>query len=83
MLIFDKQLKPRVSIHARNLDHWQRDVLRVEGSVTDYCLIGEINEQALREFQSSHRSPAKPFKPGMDLKLILAARYCQWESEND
>lgn len=26
-------------------------------------MIGEIDVQALRQFQSSHRSPAKPFKP--------------------
>ena len=34
--------------------------------MTDYCVIGEINVQALRQFQSSHRSPAKPFKPVPD-----------------
>ena len=34
--------------------------------LTDCCVIGEIDVQALREFQSSHRSPAKPFKPVPD-----------------
>ncbi|WP_242504684.1 hypothetical protein [Pseudomonas songnenensis] len=38
-------------------------MLRVKGGVTDYCVIGEIDVQALRQFQSSHRSLAKPFKP--------------------
>ena len=47
-------------------DSWARDVLRVKGGVTDYCVIGEIDVQALRQFQSSHRSPAKPFKPVPD-----------------
>lgn len=36
-------------------------MLRAEGSATDYCVIGEIDVQALREFQSSHRFPAKLF----------------------
>lgn len=47
-------------------DSWKRDVLRVKGGVTDYCVIGEIDVQALRQFQSSHRSPGKPFKPVPD-----------------
>lgn len=41
-------------------------VLRVKGGVTDYCVIGEINIHALREFQSSYRSSAKGFKPVPD-----------------
>ena len=53
-------------IRAPAKDSWARDVLRVKGGVTDYCVIGEIDVQALRQFQSSHRSPAKPFKPAPD-----------------
>ena len=53
-------------IRAPAKDSWQRDLLRVKGGVTDYCVIGEIDVQALRQFQSSHRSPAKPFKPVPD-----------------
>lgn len=53
-------------IRAPAKDSWDRDVLRVKGGVTDYCVIGEIDVQALRQFQSSHRSPAKPFKPVPD-----------------
>ena len=66
-------------------DSWARDVLRVKGGVTDYCVIGEIDVQALRKFQSSHRSPAKPRlnRCRMDLKLILAARYCRRERKNE
>ena len=45
---------------------WKRDLLRVKGGITDYCVIGEIDVQALRRFQSSHRSPDKPFKPVPD-----------------
>lgn len=40
--------------------------MRVNHGVTDYCVIGEIDVQALRQFQSSYRSPGKPFKPVPD-----------------
>lgn len=53
-------------IRAPFKDPWQRDVLRVKGGVNDYCVIGEIDVQALRQFQSSFRSPGKPFKPVPD-----------------
>lgn len=50
-------------IRASFKESWQRDLLRVKGGVTAYCVIGEICVQTLRQFQSSHRSPDKPFKP--------------------
>lgn len=53
-------------IRAPFKDSWMRDVLRVKGGVTDYCVIGEIDVQALRQFQSSYRSSDKPFKPVPD-----------------
>jgi len=53
-------------IRAPFKDSWLRDVLRVKGGVTDYCVMGEIDVQALRRFQSSHRSANKPFKPVPD-----------------
>lgn len=53
-------------IRAPYKDSWKRDLLRVKGGVTDYCVIGEINVQALRRFQSSYRSPNEPFKPVPD-----------------
>lgn len=53
-------------IRAPFKDSWQRDLLRVKGGITDYCVIGEIDVQALRQFQCSYRSPAKPFKPVPD-----------------
>lgn len=40
--------------------------MHVNHGVTDYCVIGEIDVQALRQFQGSHRSPGKPFKPVPD-----------------
>lgn len=53
-------------IRAPYKDSWQRDILRVKGGIEDYCVTGEIDIQALRQFQSSHRSPDKPFKPVPD-----------------
>lgn len=53
-------------IRAPSKDSWQRDVLRVKGGIDDYCVSGEIDIHALREFQSSYRSPLKSFKPVPD-----------------
>lgn len=53
-------------IRAPSRDSWRRDVLRVKGGINDYCVIGVIDVQALRRFQSSHRSPNGPFKPVPD-----------------
>ena len=47
-------------------DSWARDVLRVKGGVTDYCVIGEIGMQSLRQFHCNYGTSAKPFKPGLD-----------------
>lgn len=61
-------------IRAPAKDSWERDVLRVKGGVTDYCVIGEIDVQALRQFQSSYCSLAKPFKPVPDGFEIVFCR---------
>lgn len=53
-------------IRAPYNDRWKRDLLRVKGGNHDYCITGEIDVLALRQFQSSHRSPAKDFKPVPD-----------------
>ncbi|WP_417813672.1 reverse transcriptase domain-containing protein [Thalassospira alkalitolerans] len=53
-------------IRAPFKDSWMRDLLRVKGGVTDYCVIGKIDVKALRRFQSHHRSPSNPFKPVPD-----------------
>lgn len=54
-------------IRAPAKDGWKRDVVRVKGGVTDYCVIGEIDMQALRRFQTSYCSPAAaPFNLAPD-----------------
>jgi hypothetical protein len=53
-------------IRAPYKDRWKRDLLRVKGGNHDYCITGEIDILALRQFQSSHRSPSEGFKPVPD-----------------
>ncbi|MFV3380930.1 hypothetical protein [Pseudomonas sp. NY15354] len=52
-------------IRAAYKDRWKHDLLRVKGGNHDYCITseGEIDVQALRQFQSSYRPPDKDFKP--------------------
>ncbi|WP_312595899.1 reverse transcriptase domain-containing protein [Stutzerimonas nitrititolerans] len=53
-------------IRAPYKDRWKRDILRVKGGNHDYCITGEIDVLALRQFQSSYRAPASGFKPVPD-----------------
>lgn len=53
-------------IRAPYKDRWKRDLLRVKGGNHDYCITGEIDILALRQFQSCHRSPSEGFKPVPD-----------------
>ncbi|WJV25798.1 MULTISPECIES: RNA-directed DNA polymerase [Pseudomonas] len=53
-------------IRAPYKERWKRDILRVKGGNHDYCITGEIDVLSLRQFQSSHRSPASGFKPVPD-----------------
>ena len=53
-------------IRAPYKDRWKRDLLRVKGGNHDYCITGEIDVLALRQFQSCHRSPSEGFKPVPD-----------------
>ena len=41
---------------------WQRDRLRVKVGITEYCVLGEIDVQALRQFQCSRCSRSGPFR---------------------
>jgi len=53
-------------IRAPYKDSWRRDIVRVKGGFDDFFVVGEIDVHALRQFQSNHASPAKPFKPVPD-----------------
>lgn len=53
-------------IRAPYKESWMRDILRVKGGISDYCVMGKIDVQALRQFQSSYRSPPAVFKPVPD-----------------
>ena len=50
-------------IRAPYKDDWDRDVVQVRGGKHDYLIVGEINIEKLREFQSYNISPNKDFKP--------------------
>ncbi|WP_294883296.1 MULTISPECIES: reverse transcriptase domain-containing protein [unclassified Sulfurimonas] len=50
-------------IRAPYKDDWDRDVVQVRGGKHDYLIVGEINIEKLREFQSHNISPNKDFKP--------------------
>lgn len=39
-------------------DSWSRDLVRVKGGICDYFVVGELDVQALRRFQSYARSPS-------------------------
>lgn len=49
-------------LRAPYKERWERDVLRINGGLTDYFVIGKINVKALRHFQSYHRSPTEKAK---------------------
>lgn len=54
----------RIRVPAKN--EWNRDIVRLQGGVNDYVVVGELNVPALRDFQSRHRSPTGAnalFKP--------------------
>ncbi len=53
-------------IRAPYKDSWLRDLVRLKGGLNDYFVVGEIDVDALRQFQSQHRSPTGPFKPVPD-----------------
>jgi hypothetical protein len=40
--------------------------VRIKGGKNDYFVVGKIDIQVLRQFQSSHHSPSEPFKPVPD-----------------
>lgn len=53
-------------VRASRIERWNRDLLRVKGSIHDYCVTGDIDVLALRKFQPRHRSPTIDFKPVPD-----------------
>ena len=53
-------------IRSPHKDSWNRDIIKIKGGENDHFVIGEIDVQALRKFQSNYRSPSEPFKPTPD-----------------
>jgi|GEM_PF-2720306 len=50
-------------IRAPYKNEYNRDIVQVKGGKHDYLIIGEINIEELREFQSHNISPTKGYKP--------------------
>lgn len=50
-------------IRAPYKNEFKRDIVQVRGGRHDYLIVGEINIEKLREFQSHNISPSKDFKP--------------------
>jgi len=62
-------------IRAPYKDSWRRDIVRLKGGMRDYFVVGEIDVQSLRQFQSSHRSPSGPYKPVPDGFVLAGDRF--------
>jgi hypothetical protein len=69
-------------IRAPYKDDFYRDVVQVKGGKHDYLIVGEINIEQLREFQSHHVSPQKPFKP-VPTGFIMLEERKKWINEDD
>jgi hypothetical protein len=69
-------------IRAPYKDDFHRDVVQVKGGKHDYLIVGEINIEQLREFQSHHVSPQKPFKP-VPTGFIMLEERKKWINEDD
>lgn len=66
-------------IRAPFKEDYERDIVRVFGGNHDYLVVGEIDVQKLREFQSYKISPSKPFKPVPAGFKMLTSRK-NWEN---
>jgi len=69
-------------IRAPYKDDFNRDIVQVKGGKHDYLIVGEINIEQLREFQSHQVSPSKPFKPVPTGFKMLKERK-KWDNEID
>lgn len=61
---------------------YKRDIVQVRGGKHDYLIIGEINIEKLRDFQSHNISPAFPFKPTPTGFEMLEERK-EWNNESE
>ena len=50
-------------LRAPAKESYERDVVQLRGGIDDFFVVGEIDVEALRKFQSYYKSPDKPFKP--------------------
>lgn len=67
-------------IRAPYKEDFNRDVVQVKGGEHDYLIVGEINIDSLRKFQSHHISPKTPYKPVPTGFKMLESRK-KWEND--
>jgi hypothetical protein len=68
----------RIRVPAKK--DWERDVVRLQGGINDYVVVGELDVPALRQFQARHRPPTDEdtqFKP-----VPTGFRMSQWRCDN-
>lgn len=63
VLQINNRLYGDTRLRAPYKEDFRRDVVRVRGGELDYFVVATLEVKELRKFQSSHRSPEKPFKP--------------------
>ena len=56
-----------------------RDIVQVKGGNHDYLIVGEINIEELRDFQSHNISPSSPFKP-VPTGFIISEDRKEWQT---
>ncbi len=61
---------------------YKRDIVQVRGGKHDYLIVGEIDIEKLRDFQSHSVSPTSPFKPTPTGFEMLEERK-KWKNEYD
>lgn len=69
-------------IRAPYSKDYKRDIVQVRGGKHDYLIVGEIDIEQLRDFQSHNISPAFPFKPTPTGFEMLEERK-EWKNEYD
>ena len=69
-------------IRAPFSEDYQRDIVQVKGGMHDYLIVGEIDIEKLRDFQSHNVSPSYPFKPTPTGFKMLEERKV-WKNELD
>ena len=82
ILQINNRLYGDTRLRAPYKDDFKRDVVRVRGGELDYFVVATLEVTELRKFQSSHRSPEKPFKPvPTGYEISISRKYSQKDEQ--